>query len=135
MPPLDSDPSITKTIDSKGVSSQAENKQPTEVVKSQLEEWALTLLAPLLVIVRVTIIFACALLADTFTLKVINWSFGSTVSSNDFVMKLLVGIQLLSALGIAIAYIIYLFRSLIKDTAEILKETREIIEDFRVKSN
>src|SRR5438270_13180509 len=135
MPPLDSDPSITKMIDSKGVSSQAENKRPTEVVKSQLEEWAPTLLAPLLVIVRVTLIFACALLADTFILKVINWSFGGTVSNNDFVMKLLVGIQLLSALGVAIAYIIYLFRSLIKDTAEVIKETREIIEAFRVKSS
>jgi hypothetical protein len=146
MSTLDSDPSLTETIGLGQMHPNAEEKQPvefssliklsfTEGVRSQIKQWTLTILAPLLIILKVTIIFACALLADTFILMIISWSFGSTISHNPFAADLLEGIQILSAFGTAVAYIIYLFRSLIKDTAEVLKEIREAVGDFRAKSN
>ena len=79
-----------------------------------MTDWGLTILAPLLVILKVTIIFACALLADSFILIVISWAFGGIISHNSFAANILEGIQILSALGTAVAYILYLFRSLIK---------------------
>src|ERR1700730_14479886 len=132
MSALEPDPSITKRISLGELGSKAEEEQLNEIysprrtsfvegMKSQMKEWALTVLAPLLVILKVTIIFACALLADYFILIIINWSFGGIISHNSFAANILEGIQILSALGTAVAYILYLLRSLIKDTADILK--------------
>jgi hypothetical protein len=92
--------------------------------KSLLKEWTHSTLRPLLVIVRVTIIFIFALLADTLILAIISWTFGNTINQNPFGARLLEGIRLLSALGTAAAYIIYLLRSLFKDTKEALEEFR-----------
>lgn len=96
----------------------------TEQAKSQVKDTALATLSPLLVIVRITIIFIFALLADTLILMIINWSFGSIVSRSRFGAKLLEGIQILSALGTAVAYILYLIRSLLKDARHVLEEIR-----------
>jgi hypothetical protein len=145
MTALDSDPSTT-IAGLEGVNPKADDEQLKEIssrtrisftqaAKSQIQEGTLSALAPLLVIIRVTIIFAFALLADTFILMIINWSFGGIVSHNFFATKLLEGIQLLSALGTVVAYMIYLFRSLFKDTTEVLKETKETVENFRAKSD
>src|SRR6266705_142198 len=103
----------------------------TQGVKSQIKDWILTVLAPLLIIFKVTIIFTCAILADAFILMVISWSFGGTISQNPFAADLLEGIKVLSALGTFVAYIIYLSRSLIKDTAEVLKEIREAVGEIQ----
>jgi hypothetical protein len=106
-------------------------KSFNEAAKTQLKQWALNILAPLLIIVKVTVIFACALLADTFILTIISWSFGGTISQNQVAADLLEGIRILSALGTAIAYIIYLFRSLFMDTAEALKVIKDAVGGFQ----
>jgi len=87
-----------------------------------MKKWYLGPLQPLLVIVRVTTLFIFALLVDTLILMVIHWSFGNSITHNLFAAKLLEGIQLLSALGTAIAYILYLIRSLFKDAKQVLEE-------------
>ena|SRR5579859_1068621 len=102
-------------------------------MKALIKDWLLTLLAPLLIILKVTIIFAGAILADTFILMLIDWSFGSTISHNPFAANLLEGIQILSQLGTLVAYIIYLLRSLVNDTAEVLKEIKEATGKFQTK--
>lgn len=118
--------------------SSLEGQRPKEVVarpfaekvKSQMQVWILTTLSPVLVIVRVTMIFILAILADNLIIIVISWSFGSIVSHTPFAAKLLEGIQLLSALGTALAYILYLFRALFKD----IQETRDVVKKDREKN-
>jgi hypothetical protein len=95
-----------------------------KAVKLQVKDWFLDTLKPLLVIVRVTIIFIFALLADTLIIMIIAWSFSDIIHHNPFAIKLLEGIQLLSALGTAIAYIFYLINSLFKDAKHVLEEIR-----------
>ncbi len=107
----------------------------TEAAKTQLKQWALNILAPLLIIIKVTLIFTCALLADTLILTIISWSFGGTISQIQVAANLLEGIRILSALGTAVAYIIYLLRSLFKDTAEALKEFKKAVGNFQAKSS
>src|SRR5947208_2809598 len=72
--------------------------------------------------VGVIVIFILSVLADSLIIKIIIWSFGSIVSHNPFAANLLEGIQLLSALGTALAYILYLVRSLFKDAKHVMKE-------------
>jgi hypothetical protein len=87
------------------------------------------LLLAVLVILRVTVTFVLAILADYLIIIVISWAFGSTVNSVAFAAYLLKGIQLLSALGTALAYILYLVRSLFRD----LQETRETFREDKDK--
>ncbi len=94
----------------------------TKAVKLHMKKWCLDPLQPLLVIVRVTLIFIFALLAETLILMVIHWSFGTSITHNLFAAKLLEGIQLLSALGTALAYLLYLMRSLFEDAKQVLEE-------------
>ncbi len=101
-------------------------KLSTEEVNSQMKEWALVTLSPILIIVRVTIVIILAILADYLIIIVIGWSFGSIVNHNPFAAKLLEGIELLSALGTALAYILYLIRALFKD----IQETEDVIKDM-----
>ena len=85
-----------------------------------MKKWYLGPLQPLLVIVRVTLLFLFALLAETLILIVIHWSFGNGITHTLFAAKLLEGIQLLSALGTALAYLLYLIRSLFKEAKQVL---------------
>jgi len=105
-------------------SQQHTSTQTVEIkgVKEQLRDAGLATLGSVLVIIRVTIIFILALLADTLIIATIKWSFGSIINQYPFAATLLEGIQLLSALGTAVAYIFYLVRSLFKDAKDILKE-------------
>ncbi len=89
-----------------------------KAVKLQMKQWGLDPLQPSLVIVRVTLIFIVALLAETLILMVIHWSFGNSLTHPLFAVKLLQGLQLLAALGTALAYLLYLMRSLFKNEAE-----------------
>ncbi len=102
-----------------------------EEVKSRMKEWALSILSPTLVIVRVTVVFILAILADYLIIMIISLAFGSTVNHNLFAAKLLEGIQLLSVLGTALAYILYLVRALFRD----LQETRASIKGDKEKSS
>ena len=114
----DSSPSFSKATSTEKIESFA------EVAKSRIKESALITLDPVLVVVRVTIIFTLALLADTCITQLINWSFSDIVNHDPFAAKLLIGIRLLSALGTAVAYIFYLLRSLFKDGKEALEDIR-----------
>lgn len=123
----DSDSDVIKATNSKKAKSKAAISF-SEGAASQIKEWTLAILPPLLVIVRVTVIFAFALLADTLVLKIIDWSFGDIVNHNPFALTLLEGIRLLSGLGTAVAYIIYLVSSLFRDT-------KDALDDIRAKSS
>ncbi len=103
-------------------SKEAESKNDPPL-KDEVNSQMRKLLLAGLVILRVTITFVLAILADYLIIIVINWTFGSTVSSVPFAAYLLKGIQLLSALGTALAYILYLIRSLFRD----LQETKDTI--------
>jgi TRAP-type C4-dicarboxylate transport system permease small subunit len=94
-------------------------------LKNVIDSEARKLLSAVAVTVRVTFIFILAILADYLIIKVISWTFGNAVNSNQFAADLLEGIQLLSAIGTALAYILYLIRALFKD----LKETRDEIKE------
>lgn len=96
-------------------------------VNSQIRKLLLTVV----IILRVTIQFVLAILADYLIILVVSWTFGSTVDSVPFAAYLLKGIQLLSALGAALAYILYLIRSLFRD----LQETRDTIREDKDKSS
>ena len=90
-----------------------------QAVKLHMKQWYLGPLQPLLVIVRVTTIFLLALLAETLILMAIHWSFGNSIPHTLFAAKLLEGLQLLSALGTALAYLLYLMRSLLKEAKQV----------------
>ena len=90
-----------------------------QAVKLHMKKWYLGPLQPLLVIVRVTTIFLLALLAETLILMAIHWSFGNSIPHTLFAAKLLEGLQLLSALGTALAYLLYLMRSLLKEAKQV----------------
>ena len=107
-----------------GSTSSATEKSFSRELKVQIKEWFFTTLRPLLIIVHVTVVFILALLADTLIIMIISWSFHDVVSHNLFAANLLEGIQLLSALGTAAAYILYLIRSIFKDTRHVLEELR-----------
>ncbi len=94
----------------------------TKAVKLYMKKWYLGPLQPLLVIVRVTMLFILALLAETLILMIIHWSFGNSITHTLFAAKLLEGLQLLSALGIALAYLLYLMRSLFQEAKQVLAE-------------
>jgi tetratricopeptide (TPR) repeat protein len=94
----------------------------TKAVKLHMKKWCLDPLQPLLVIVRVTLIFLVALLAETLILMSIHWSFGKSLTHPLFAAKLLEGLQLLSALGTVIAYILYLMRSLFEEANQVVAE-------------
>jgi uncharacterized membrane protein len=87
------------------------------------------LLLAVLIILRVTITFVLAILADYLIIVAISWTFGSTINSVPFAAYLLKGIQLLSALGTALAYILFLIRSLFRD----LQETRDTFSEDKDK--
>ena len=103
------------------------NKPP---LKDEINSQMRRLLLAVLVIVRVTITFTLAIFADYLIIKVISLTFGGTVNSNPFAAYLLEGIQILSALGTALAYILYLIRSLFRD----LEETRDTIREVTDKA-
>src|SRR5438067_2206216 len=110
MSTLDSGPSINRTVTSSDEKTKSKPEEQhleetfpktakpfTEEARFQIEESALATLSPLLVIVRVTIIFIFAILADTLIILIIRWSFDGIVSHYFFAAKLLEGIQFLSA--------------------------------------
>ena len=94
-------------------------------LRDEVNSQARKLLLAALIIIRVTITFVLAILADYLIIIVISWTFGSTVNHVPFAAYLLEGIQLLSALGTALAYILYLIRSLFRD----LQETKQTIRE------
>src|SRR5215469_10443692 len=93
-----------------------------QAVNLHLKQWGLDPLQPLLVIVRVSTLFLVALLAETLMLMGMHWSFGPSMTHPLFAAKLLEGLQLLSALGTALAYLLSLMRSLLKEAKQVLAE-------------
>src|SRR5215467_3388534 len=93
-----------------------------QAVQLHMKKWYPGPLQPLLVIVRVTTIFLLALLAETLMIMGIHWSFGNSITHPLFATKLLEGLQLLSALGTALAYLLSLMRSLLKEANQVVAE-------------
>jgi hypothetical protein len=108
-----------------GQQSKEANLVSNSRLRDEVNAQVRKLLLAMLVILRVTVTFVLAILADYLIILVIGWAFGSTVNSIPFAAYLLKGIQLLSALGTALAYILYLVRSLYRD----LQETRETLRE------
>lgn len=98
-------------------------------LKDEVNSQVRKLLLAVLIILRVTITFVLAILADYLIIRVITWTIGSAVNSDPFQAYLLRGIQSLSELGTALAYILYLIRSLFRD----LQETRESFNEDKNK--
>jgi hypothetical protein len=94
-------------------------------LKDEVNSQMRKLLLAVLVIFRVTVTFMLAIFTDYLIIKVISWTFDGAVSSNPFTAYLLEGIQILSALGTALAYILFLIRALFRD----LRETRETFRE------
>lgn len=106
-----------------------ENKSAvlSKEVKLLVKDWILITL----IVIKVTAIFIVAILADDAVIKVIVWSFGEIINQNPFAAKLLEGVQLLSALGTAIAYIFYLIRTLFRDARETIKDMKPSEDEER----
>jgi hypothetical protein len=82
-------------------------------MKHQLNKFVLTLVQSLFMIASITSVFMIAIIADYLILTVINWTFGDTIKHNTYAALILEGIHLLSALGAAAVYALYLIKSLI----------------------
>jgi hypothetical protein len=81
-------------------------------MRLKMGAWLVATIDPLLFIVHVTITYGAFLAGDKVILALINWAFGDVVHQLHFAEKLLDGIKLLSALGIASGYLIHLSYSL-----------------------